>query len=403
MSTYEYTVIDKHNSVYRGQVIAWNKRQATKQLGKDGQSIVTLVKVTTSSKWWQFIFRRVARIDRILFLRNLMTMLRAGLNLPEALSSSREQSGNPQLREMITEAEQAVTSGRTLSSAIANYPDIFTPVSVAMIRIGERCGKLVDIFDYLVKQQESDYQLSRKIRNAMLYPALIVATMLGIIVVMMIFVIPKIADIYSEANATLPFFTSALIAVSHFIASQGGIYLAASLILVIILFQWGLRNLVGFKKLTHRLLLNFPLVSPVIKKFNLAIVSRSLSMLSHAGFSIDESLVLVSQAAGNMYYQSALLNGVHFVKRGVQLSDIFHDKPNLFLPLFNKMVRTGEETGSLSDMFDHIASYYDDDIQHWTANLSTMIEPALLLGTGVVVGGVAFSIIFPLWNFANIL
>jgi type IV pilus assembly protein PilC len=306
------------------------------------------------------------------------------------------------MKKVIAEAEKSVTAGQTLSSVLAKYPRIFSPVIVAMIKIGEHGGRMVESLEYLVKQQEADYQLWRKIRNALVYPAFIMATMVGIIIIMMIFVIPKIAAIYSDAGAPLPLYTMALVVVSHFVAKYilviiGGIALGA------FIGDYTLRTSPRVRLLLHRVNLKIPYIGLTLKKLNLASISRSLHMLAKSGFSIDDGLVLVSRVASNVTYRRALQDGVPYVKRGVALSDIFKGQPELWLPLFQKMVKTGEETGCLDEMFDHVARYYDEDINYWSSNLSTIIEPVLLILTAIVVGSVAFAIIFPLWNFANIL
>ncbi len=402
MSTYEYTLIDLENSIYRGRMRGWSKRYVSKHLNAKGYSIVTLNRVRTKFDFWHKMFRHISRIDKIILLRNLMTMMKAGLNLPEALASSREQTTNPNMRRIINDAERAVLSGQPLSSVLAKYSKVFSPVTVAMIRIGEQGGRLVDTLEYLVKQQENDYSLLRKIRNALVYPTLIFVTMILMVILMMIVAIPKIAIIYEEASAPLPFFTGLLIGISNFIVSYG-LVLALSLVALGILVRTIYNASPKMQEFFHKLLLKLPMVGLVIKKINLAMISRSLNMLTASGFSIDEGLVLSSHVANNLIYRKSIQSAVNFVKRGVKLSVIFKGDPNIYLPLFHKMVVTGEDTGCLDDMFSHISKYYDDDIQHWTTNISTLIEPLLLLITGVVVGGVAFAVIFPLWNFANII
>lgn len=402
MSTYEYTVIDLKNAVYRGYIRGWTKNQAAKELAKTGVSVVTLARVKNNLPSWRQILKHVARMDRIVFFRNLMTMMRAGLNLTEALASSREQATNPVMKKVIADCERVVLSGQPLSVALGQHQRLFSPVTVAMIRIGERGGKLVETIEYLVQQQESDYALVRKIRNALVYPALIVGTMIAIVVVMMIVVIPKIAQVYVDSGATLPFYTQALVDISHFVVAYG-LYIALAVAALVFIVRSELRASVSFRRAMHRFMLRLPIVGIIVKKFNLAMISRSLHMLTHGGYSIDEGIILASHVATNQAYQDALRAAEPFVRRGVKLSDIFKGSPKIFLPLFNKMVMTGEETGNLDTMFSHVAKYYDDDIQNWSGNLSTMIEPALLLATGVVVGSVALAIIYPLWNFANII
>ncbi|MFA5051730.1 MAG: type II secretion system F family protein [Patescibacteria group bacterium] len=402
MATFEYTIIDLKNVVYRGYVRDWTRNRATKQLAQNGVSVVTLTRVKNALPSWRQIFRHVARMDRIVFFRNLMTMMRAGLNLTEALASSREQATNPIMKKVIADCERIVLAGQPLSEAFSRHQRLFSPVTVAMIRIGERGGKLVETIEYLVQQQESDYALVRKIRNALVYPALIVTTMIGIVVVMMIVVIPKISQVYIDSGAALPFYTQALVDVSNFIVSYG-LYIAVGLVAIGLIVRSELRASASFRRLMHAAMLRMPVIGIVVKKFNLAMISRSLHMLTHGGYSIDEGVMLASNVASNQSYRDALKAAEPFIRRGVKLSDIFKGMPKIFLPLFNKMVMTGEETGNLDVMFNHVAKYYDDDIQNWSANLSTMIEPVLLLATGVVVGSVALAIIYPLWNFANII
>jgi type II secretory pathway component PulF len=226
--------------------------------------------------------------------------------------------------------------------------------------------------------------------------------MIAIVAVMMVVVIPRIAAIYDDVSAQLPVFTRILIAISNFIVNYG-LLLAVGIALCIISFRLSIRYSEKFKKSIHRLTLRLPMIGMVIRKLNLAMISRSLHMLTKSGVSIDQSLTLASNAASNVVYRDAIRAGEVFVRRGVSLSDIFKGDPDLFLPLFQKMISTGEKTGYLDDMLHHSAKYYDDDIQNWSDNLSTLIEPVMLLITGVLVGGLALAVMYPLWNFANIL
>ncbi|MFA6099235.1 MAG: type II secretion system F family protein [Patescibacteria group bacterium] len=402
MANYEYSVIDSDNVIHRGNIRCWFKRQANKQLQREGISVVTLARVRVQYSRWRKIFRHISRIDKIIFYRNLMTMMRAGLNLNEALASSREQSANPYMKRVIAEAEKSVLAGQPLSDALNRYPKLFPQAAVAMIRLGEHSGKLIETLSFLVQQQEGDFRMLRKIRNALVYPTLIICTMVGIVIIMMIFVIPKISQIYVDAGAPLPIYTRILVNVSMFLASNG-VYVAAALLLLVVCLRAWLSRSKKFRLFVHRLMLRLPIFGEIIKKVNLAMAARSLHMLTKSGVSVDESLVLTSGTVSNLVYQQVFREAVPFVRRGVTISQILKGKPTLFLPLFSKMVMTGEETGNLDDMFSHAAKYYDEDVQHWSTNVSTLIEPIMLLGTAVVVGGVALAIIYPLWNFANII
>ncbi|MFA6271735.1 MAG: type II secretion system F family protein [Patescibacteria group bacterium] len=402
MINFEYTLIDVENTIHRGLAKGWTKKKVAKQLSSEGNSVVTLTKIKNRNALWQSMFRYISRIDRIVFMRSLMTMMKAGLNLPDALASSREQNANPNMKIIIADLEKAVVSGRTLSSALEKHKNVFSPVSIAMIRIGEHGGKLIEVLEFLTNQQESDYKLIRKIRNALVYPTLIFVTMIVIVAVMMVVVIPRIAAIYDDVSAQLPVFTRVLIAISNFMVNYG-LYLGIGIALIVLAFRLSIRYSEKFKKIIHRMILRLPMIGMVVKKLNLAMISRSLHMLTKSGVSIDQSLILASNAASNVVYRDAIRSGEVFVRRGVTLSDIFKGNPEIFLPLFQKMVSTGEKSGYLDDMLHHSAKYYDDDIQNWSDNLSTLIEPILLLITGVLVGGLALAVMYPLWNFANVL
>ncbi len=402
MSTYEYTALDFSNVVQRGLIKGSNRSRVQRRLERNNLTVVTLSKIVAPSRVRHLIQRRVSSMDRALFTRNLMTMMRAGLTFTDALASCKDQTSNPALKRIIGEIEQSVMSGQPLSAAFDRYPSVFPSVFRAMVRVGERGGKLIDVLEFLARQQEGDMRLIRRIKSAIAYPTLIIITMCAMVVLMMLFVIPNISAIYDEANVALPLTTRTLIATSHWTVSYGA-YALVGIIALIIGLKVLIRKSVTFRMFVHKRALSLPLVGTVTKKIDLVIISRSLGMLSHAGVSFDESLGLTSSVAHNALYQRALSTAKTFVRRGVKLRDVFKGNPELFLPVFYKMLVTGEQTGNLDDMFERVARYYDDDIQQWTSNLSTYLEPILLLCTATVVAGIVAAVMLPLWNFANVI
>ena len=278
-------------------------------------------------------------MEQIVFLRNLMTMLRAGLSLNEALASASEDSSNPTLRFMIVKAEQMVQAGLPLSNALAKAGKIFSPATLAMIETGEQSGKLYDTLDLLVQQKESNYKLRRKVTHALVYPSLIVCTMVLMIAIMMVTIVPQITSVYADLHASLPAFTMMLIWVSNGMRVYG---LAVCIILI--------AAVIGVKQLSrvsdrtrsmlHGLLLRLPLVGIIIKKFNLVLTSRSLYMLLHSAVPIDRATALSARVATNFHYQKAFEDAITFIKRGVRFSDIFKGSPELFPPLYFKMIKT---------------------------------------------------------------
>lgn len=402
MSTFEYTALDLSNVIRHGIVKGWTRNNAQRLLERNELTIVTLAKVAAKHTKRRSIFRHVTKMDRMLFTRNLMTMMRAGLTLTEALASCREQTSNSTLYRIIEDAERSVVAGQSLSSVFMRHEYAFPAVFRAMIHMGERGGKLVDVLEYLARQQEQDIRLTRKIRTALAYPTLILTTMVTMVVLMMLFVIPKIAGVYEESGATLPLATRILITASSFIVRYGA-YILIGVVAVGIIARILVKKSSRVRMALHKFSLTLPIIGTVFKKVELVIISRSLAMLTHAGISFDEALGFTSTIAHNMLYQKAMTAAQQFVRRGVKLRDVFKGNPELFLPVFYKMVVTGEQTGNLDEMFDRIGQYYDEDVQHWTSNLTTYIEPLLLLGTAGIVAGIAAAILIPLWNFTNVI
>lgn len=401
MSTFEYTAINADNAIFRGQLSSWTKRQANKHLRQRQLTVVTLQKIRRGGNW-SGLWRHISTVDRIVFTRSLLTMIKAGMNISDALASSREQSGNVALQKIITAVEQRIQAGHTLASCLASYPAVFSNEYVAMINMGERSGKLIQVLAFLTAKMENDYRIIRKIRNAMVYPALILVFMVAMITLMMVFVIPRVAAVYADAHVPLPIYTRILVTISHFVAHDIA-WLAGGVFLLVLLYDLVMQRSLRFRLTIHRFVLRLPLFGLMIKKVNLAIISRSLAMLLHSGLTIDEALRLTAKTSRNTVYRQAIDAAGPFVARGVRLTDVVSGSPHLFLPVFRRMVATGEQSGNLDTMFDNVAQYYSDDIDHWSTNFSAVIEPFLISAVGVVVAGLAVAILFPLWNFVNVI
>lgn len=401
MATYAYTALTPSQTIVRGTMTAMSRRLARGWLRKQQLNVITVSRVSGGTAWYGFLIRTVGTMDRILFTRSVTTMLRAGLTLTETLASVLEQTSNPALRRMIVDVTARLHQGQTLSSCLDRYPVLFSAEYRAMIAIGERSGKLVDVFTFLTDKMEQDYRLQRSIRSALTYPALLLVAMIGVVTLMMLFVIPRVAVVYREANVALPLLTRLLVRGSTYFASHivwifGGV-IAVAIVLDIARQRW-----TAYRTMLHALWLRSPIFGQAIKKMNLTTISRSLNMLLQAGLSIDHALQLTAQAPSNMLYRSSLKQAVPLVQRGVHLSDIFHGQPHLYVPVFQRMVAAGEQSGNLDAMLGSISKYFDEDLKSWSETIATLLEPAMIIIVGAIVAGIAVSILYPLWNFANI-
>lgn len=402
MRTYEYTIIDLENTLHSGVVRAMTRSRALNKIQQAGLTVVSLIRANQSPVSKRLAFRYISSFEKIIFLRNVAAMLKAGLTLTNALASSREHSHNPAFKQIIVDIEASVNAGQSLTASFAKHPKVFSNLILAMVNVGEQGGRLVDSLEFLVEQMESDYRLKRKIKNALMYPCLIIMTMIVMVAVMMLVVIPKISALYNEAHVGLPVATAILISISAFISTYG-IYVLSGLVFCGYIFLFSISRFAWLQSRVHSFLFRIWIVGETIKKINLIIITRSLHMLLHAGVSIDRSLRLATEVTRNSMYKKALIRCEGLVKRGVCLSDVLRGNSDLFLPLVCRMVATGEESGKLDEMLLQATRYYEEDLQQWTQNLSSLIEPILLLFMGLIVGCVAVAIMLPLWNLAEVL
>jgi len=342
------------------------------------------------------IFSRVSLDEKIFFTKNLQVMIKAGIPFSDSLKALALQTKNKKLKRTIENIHQDIENGSTLAESLVKYPHIFPELYVNMVRAGEESGKLESVLDQLAIQLKKTRDLNSKIKGALVYPIFILCATIGIGVFMLIFVFPKILSLFSEIQITLPLTTRILIKISSFVSSKGWLFLAI-LIVIIILFLRIIRSKKG-RRSWHRLLLKFPIVSPIIKKVNLAQFSRTFSSLLRAGLGLVRTLEISAGVVGNIIYREKILEVSERVKEGISVSEVLEKSPNLFPPTVVQMIKVGEQTGTLDNILEDITQFYEDDIERTMASLSSVIEPVLIILLGIVVGLLAVAILKPMYS-----
>lgn len=343
-----------------------------------------------------FSFKRVTPAEKIFFTQNLQVMVRAGLSVGVALKTLSQQTSNKAMRSVLLEVYTKVDRGIPLSDALADHPKVFSELYVNMVRAGEKSGKLEDVLAQLTTQLRKSHALISKVRGALTYPIIVVCAMIGIGIAMIVFVIPKITGMFSEVNATLPLPTRVLIAVSDFTVEHG-LWLAVGAIILAVAFVRIIRTKSG-RRHWHAFLLKLPIMAPIIKKVNLAKFCRTFSSLMKTDIPIVQAFQITATTLGNAGYRDATERAAELVKKGVAIAAIIREHPKLFSPLMIQMVAVGEETGSLDTILEELSGFYEEDVDRTMSNLSTIIEPILMLMLGVGVGGLAISIIMPIYS-----
>ena len=338
----------------------------------------------------------VSLTDKLFFTRNLLMMISAALSLPRSIGILADQTRNKKFKSALNDIKEDIQKGKTFSESIEKYPDIFSEIYQGLIKVGEESGTLEDVLKTLTTQMEREHDLKSKIKGAMIYPAVVVSAMIGIGILMMVMVIPKLAETFEELNVQLPATTRFIIFISEFLAKKWYL-LFLFLILLIFAFRWALRQRT-IKKSFDNLTLKIPVLSPIIKKLNCAYTSRTLSSLISAGVPIVSALEITSGALGNEYYKKAMVESSERVKKGEKMSEALISYQKFYPPTFIQMISVGEETGQTAQILAKLADFYEEEVSNAAKNLSSLIEPILILIIGVVIGFFAISMIQPMYS-----
>jgi len=342
------------------------------------------------------IFSGVSLDEKIGFVENLSVMLKAGISISRALQILAKQTKNHKFQAIILDVYTQVQQGKGLSEAVAKYPDVFPNIVVSMVKVGEVSGNLDKSLEYLSIQLHREADLKSKIRGAMIYPSVIVCAMVVIGILMSIFVLPNLTSIFKEMNATLPPTTQfviwfANIMSSHPILIIGGMVALVFAVIVILKTYNGQRAFDIF-------CLHMFVVSGVVKKVNLARFARILSSLLKSGIPIVQALEVAADSLDNIPYKELLMTAATNVKLGKPLADSLAKGQDLFPVLVVQMIQVGEESGSVQEILEQLAGHYEEDVDNTLKNLSSIIEPLLILVIGAVVGLLALSLISPIYS-----
>jgi len=331
-----------------------------------------------------------------MFTRNLQVMIAAGVSLPRSLSILSAQSKNKRLKKVLVEVVENINKGEGFSDSLKKYSDIFPEIFVSMIKVGEESGTLEDVLKNLNFQMEREHDLRSKVKGALIYPAVIICAMLGIGTLMLIMVVPKLAETFRELEVDLPATTQIVIGIGEFLATKWYLLLI-SLFVLFFVFQRLIKTR-GGKRIFDKITLKTPIISPIVKKTNSAQTLRTLSSLIVSGIPIIRALEIVSGALGNIYFQEAIANSMEKVQKGEKLSVVLKSYQHLYPSMVVQMFEIGEETGQTSEILQKLADFYEEEVTNATKNLSSIIEPVLMLLIGGAVGFFAISMIQPMYS-----
>ncbi|OGK28589.1 hypothetical protein A3D06_01895 [Candidatus Roizmanbacteria bacterium RIFCSPHIGHO2_02_FULL_40_9] len=389
----------KNNQTVNGVIEAESEDKALTYLRA---SNITILNIQNKSKPVMSslggLFSKVAFSDIVDFTRQLSIMLNSGLTLIDSLDILKRQTQKTAYTKLIYDIDDDVRAGNSLSMALKNQKGLFNNLYIALVKAGEASGKLDDILNKLSSNLEQQRAFRGKIKGAMVYPAIVMSAMGGVMFVMVSFVIPKLLEVYKDFNVKLPAPTVFLIALSNFFQHFWFLVIIGFVAGVVALRRY-YRSRIG--KLTiDRVMLKLPLISRIIKISALVDTTRTLSILVGAGVSILEALDIITETTTNIVYQNALKDVKISIEKGETLGKSL-DEAGIFPPIFVQMTAVGEQTGHLDDTLGHLAAYFESESEIAIKSLTTLIEPAILIVLGLGVGFVVIAVITPIFSLTS--
>ncbi|OGI25183.1 MAG: hypothetical protein A3J76_03230 [Candidatus Moranbacteria bacterium RBG_13_45_13] len=374
-----------------------DKRQVVEGLRSRGY-FVTAIHEKEEKKETKFrvpVFGGVSLKDKMMFARHMGVMLSSGLSLPKALNVISNQSKSKKFKSVLAEIEKEVKMGNNLADSLAKNP-VFDELSVNMIRVGEVGGNLEEVLKILADQLEKEHNLMSRVKGAMYYPSVILLVMVGVGIAMMMFVVPKLTSVFQDIQTSLPLSTRLIISVSNYMASHQ-IIVGLSVVGTVAVFVVFFKSSLG-KKAASTIFSSAPVIKKISIKVNNARFARIYSSLTKSGVPVVESLRIISRTLTNERYKKAFLEISEGVQKGKSLHEELEKYPKLFPILTTQMVEVGEETGRTVEVLGNLAGFYEEEINQITKNLSSIIEPVLMVIIGVAVGFFAVSMILPMYS-----
>jgi type IV pilus assembly protein PilC len=400
MLIYHYVARDPSTGKrVKSEVQADSEQAAAKLIHKEGLAPVSISLGTSSADQILDKLNRVTAKDRVLFSRQLSTLINAGLPLVQSLRSVNDQTTNKKFRVIIGKIIADVEGGSTLASAMKKYPEVFNKVYTSLIAAGEASGTLDTALERLAIQQEKDADLVSKIRSAMVYPIIVILVMFGVLGFMLVKVLPQVKQLYSGlGGVTMPLVTRILLGISDFVIHQWWIVL---IILVILVF-FGTRyaRTAGGKQVVDKVKLKMPPFGKLFTKMYMARFCRTGTTLVASGVPLIQVLEITGEAVNNYWIEKDISRATDRVRGGKALSDSLQTSQN-FLPLVPNMIRIGEQSGSMEKMLDKAAGYFEKEVDDQIKSISTIIEPVLMVLLGVVAFIIVAAVLLPIYGLAN--
>jgi len=346
--------------------------------------------------------KKVKPEDVVIFSKQFATMVKAGLPILNVLGMLRDQLEHPELKIIVEDIRKSLEGGMTLSKCFEKYPKIFDNIYINLIKAGEASGKLDTFLLKLVDSLEKREKVKKKIKSALMYPMVMFVTAITVMVFMLIKVVPIFAEMYEGMGIPLPTPTAVIMTASNFMRGSGGLITLLVLVIGFGVFKYLTTKNATIRYKWHQRILKMPVFGEMILKSLIARVSLIMGNLSGAGVNLLESIEIAKQVSNNDVVTLALENVKKGVFSGDTLTKLFLKEPT-FPPTFSQLISVGEQTGNLDEMFTSVANYYEEEFDTSVDNMSSLIEPIMIVFMGVMIGGLMIAMYSPIFNVGAII
>jgi len=341
-------------------------------------------------------FVRVSLKERIMFTKHLSMMIKSGMTEIESIRLVQRQVKSKGFKLILNDMIVGLENGQFLSATLRPYEKIFGGLFISIVALGEVSGTLAENLSFLAEELRESQKIKSKVHSALVYPAIILVATIGVVGALVLFVLPRILPIFDTLGASLPLPTRILITSADFLKEYFLLLIAGGFVAFIIMLL--LSKIKSIKYIFNRILLSLPFAGNISKQYNMSNITRTLGILLRSGVKIVEAVISTSNISESLVYKKALLDSAENIKKGEPLFESLEKHPRIFLPTVTRMIEVGEKTGNLDENLKYLSEFYKNEVDETVANLSSILEPVLLLFMGGLVGFVAISIITPIYQ-----
>jgi len=402
MAKFTYAARTKEGKLQKGTLESGSRGQVVDLLHTRGLVVVNVESETgfDFSRFTEINIGGVPLDEKVVFMRQLATMVGAGLPLIQSLEILASQAQNAAFKRALKEVVSSVEGGAGLADSFEKQEGVFDNITINLIRAGEESGNLEEIFLRLANQMESNRDFRAKVKGAMIYPVMIILAIILVVVLLLLFMVPQMTELYSEFDAKLPLPTQLLVWASDLIVNWW--WLLGAIVVILVGSFISYRRSPAGREVTDRMILGLPVFGKLTKDTETAEFARTLEMLIRSGIPIVDALEIVSASLGNVVYSKAIERTARAVEKGVPMSKPIREEEHFPL-IVSQMIAVGEETGKIGEILEKIAKYFTEEVNHTVNNLTRLMEPFILLLMGGVIGFIAVAVYMPIYNIGEVI